>query len=75
MISAAAATVAVVGFLAPFLETEFGVRIFPTDDVDPVRAKTTWALFATLSAVARLSVVVLAARRRRVGWGDEAAWS
>ena len=71
---AAAATVAVVGFLAPFLETEFGVRIFPTDDVDPVRAKTTWALFATLSAVARLSVVVLAARRRRVGWGDEAAW-
>ena len=71
---AASATVAVVGFLAPILETEFGVRIFPTDDVDPVRAKTTWALFATLSAVARLSVVVLAARRRRVGWGDEAAW-
>ena len=71
---AAAATVAVVGFLAPFLETEFGVRIFPTDDVDHFRAKTTWALFATLSAVARLSVLVLAARRRRVGWGDEVAW-
>lgn len=71
---AAAATVAVVGFLAPFLETEFGVRIFPTDDVDHFRAKTTWALFATLSAVARLSVLVLAARRRRVGCGDEVAW-
>ena len=71
---AAAATVAVVGFFAPFLETEFGVRIFPTDDVDPVRAKTTWTLFATLSAVAKLSAVVLAWRRRRVGRGDESAW-
>ena len=71
---AAAATFAVVGFLAPFLETEFGVRIFPTDDVDPVRAKTTWTLFATLSAVTKLSAVVLAWRRRRVGRGDEAAW-
>ena len=56
------------------METEFGVRIFPTDDVDHFRAKTTWALFATLSAVARLSVLVLAARRRRVGCGDEVAW-
>ena len=71
---AAAATVAVVGFFAPFLETEFGVRIFPTDDVDTVRAKTTWTLFVTLSAVAKLSAVVIDSRRRRVGRGDESAW-
>ena len=71
---AAAATVAVVGFLAPFLETEFGVRIFPTDDVDHFRAKTTWALFATLSRGREAIRPVLAARRRRVGCGDEVAW-